>query len=106
MISGSTLSDRRGTWAFVLGVVAVTAGVLMHLPMFMMGRSMHYRLVGMPMDSEMYFGMAAIVIGCAVAAYGLLPRNVSAQLVASQGVVVSAPEDAPLTTAHWTLMSV
>jgi putative MFS transporter len=106
MISASTLSDRRGLWAFILGVIAVTAGVVMHLPMFMMGRSMHYRLYGMPMGAEMYFGMAAIVIGCLVAAYGLLPRNVSAQLAASQDVVVSAPEDAPLTGAHWMLMSV
>ena len=106
MISASTLSDRRGLWAFILGVIAVTAGVLMHLPMFMMGRSMHYRLAGMPMDTEMYFGMGAIVVGCLIAAFGLLPRNVSAQLAASQDVVVSAPEDAPLTAAHWTLMSV
>jgi putative MFS transporter len=106
MISASTLSDRRGLWAFILGVIAVTAGVLMHLPMFMMGRPMHYRLAGMPMDTEMYFGMGAIVVGCLIAAFGLLPRNVSAQLAASQDVVVSAPEDAPLTAAHWTLMSV
>ena len=106
MISASTLSDRRGLWAFILGVIAVTAGVLMHLPMFMMGRPMHYRLAGMPMDAEMYFGMGAIVVGCLIAAFGLLPRNVSAQLAASQDVVVSAPEDAPLTAAHWTLMSV
>ena len=106
MISASTLSDRRGLWAFILGVVAVTFGVLMHLPMFMMGRSMHYHLVGMPMGAEMYAGMAAIVLGCMIAAYGLLPRNISAQLAASQDVVVSAPEDAPLTRAHWSLTSV
>ena len=55
--------DRRGPWAFALGVVAVTIGVLMHIPMFMMGRSMGYRLYGMPMESDMVVGMVLIVGG-------------------------------------------
>ena len=38
-----TLSDRRGVWAFALGCLAVTAGVLLHLPMFVMGRMNHFR---------------------------------------------------------------
>jgi putative MFS transporter len=106
MVGTSTLSDRRGVWAFVLGVVMVTAGVLMHGPMFLMGRHNHFILYGMPMGTEMVAGMAAIIIGVAVAAYGLLPRNISRQLAASQDIVVSPPEDAPLSAAHWTLMSV
>ena len=106
MISTSSLSGRRGLWAFVLGVIAVTVGVALHLPMFLMGRSMHYQLSGMPMGAAMYAGMAAIVIGCVVAAYGLLPKDVSGQLAASQDIVVSPPEDAPLTAAHWRLMAV
>ena len=106
MISTSTLSDRRGVWAFALGVVGVTAGVLLHMPMFLMGRTTHFRLSGMPMGSEMYVGMATIILGVAVAAYGLLPRNISKQLAASQEIVVTPPEDAPLSRAHWTLMAV
>jgi putative MFS transporter len=106
MVGTSTLSDRRGIWAFVLGVVMVTGGVLMHGPMFLMGRHNHFILYGMPMGTEMVAGMAAIIIGVAVAAYGLLPRNISRQLAASQDIVVSPPEDAPLSAAHWTLMSV
>ncbi|MCH8615445.1 MFS transporter [Sphingomonas sp. SM33] len=106
MISTSTLADRRGLWAFVLGVIAVTAGVLLHLPMFLMGRSMHYQLYGMPMGTDMYIGMATIIAGVGVAAYGLLPRNISKQLAASQDIVVSPPEEAPLTSAHWSLMAV
>src|SRR5437762_3273641 len=106
MISTSTLSDRRGLWAFALGVIGVTAGVLLHLPMFWMGRMTHFRLYGMPMGSEMYVGMATIILGVAIAAYGLLPRNISRQLAASHEIVVSPPEDAPLSRAHWTLMSV
>src|SRR3954453_740012 len=106
MISTSTLSDPRGLWAFALGVVGVTDGLLRHLPMFLMGRMTHFRLYGMPMGSEMYVGMAAIILGVGIAAYGLLPKNISKQLAASQEIVVSPPEDAPLTRAHWTLMSV
>jgi len=106
MRHSSTLADRRGLLAFVLGVIAVTAGVLMHAPMFWMGRDMHFMLVGMPMGWDMVAGMALIVGGVAVAAYGLLPRNVSGILSASQDIVVSPPEDAPLSRAHWTLMAV
>jgi putative MFS transporter len=106
MISRSTLSDRRGVGFFIVGVIAVTVGVLMHLPMFWMGRHNHFILVGMPIGTDMIIGMAAIVIGIGIAAYGLLPKNVADQLAASQDIVVSPPEDAPLGRAHWTLMSV
>jgi MFS transporter, putative metabolite:H+ symporter len=106
MTSTSTLSDRRGLWAFVLGVIAVTAGVLLHLPMFLMGRHMGYRLAGMPIGSDMVVGMMAIVGGVGVAAYGLLPRDLGRQLSASQDIVVTPPEDAPLSAAHWRLMLV
>jgi len=106
VISASTLLDRRGLLAFILGVIAVTAGVLLHAPMFWMGHDMHFRLAGMPMGMDMIAGMALIVGGVGVAAYGLLPRNVSGLLSASQDIVVSPPEDAPLSRAHWTLMAV
>jgi len=106
MISKSTLSDRRGLWAFALGVILVTAGVLLHAPMFLMGEMTHYRLSGMPMGVDMYIGMTTIILGVAIAAYGLLPKNISRQLAASQEIVVTPPEDAPLSSAHWTLMCV
>jgi len=106
MKSSSTLSDRRGLWAFVVGVIAVTVGVLMHLPMFLMGRHNHFILYGMPVGWDMVAGMAAIVIGIGIAAYGLLPSDIAKQLAASQDIVVSPPEDAPLSRAHWMLMSV
>src|SRR3954452_10410909 len=106
MISSSTLADRRGLWAFVLGVIAVTGGVLLHAPMFWMGRHNHFVLYGMPIGWDMILGMVAIVGGLAIAAYGLLPRDIGRQLAASQDIVVSPPEDAPLSRAHWILMSV
>jgi len=101
-----TLADRRSLWAFMLGVVLVTGGVLMHGPMFLMGRNNHFILYGMPIGWDMVLGMVAIVAGCGIAAYGLLPRDISRQLAASQDIVVSPPEDAPLSAAHWGLMSV
>jgi putative MFS transporter len=106
MISTSTLSDRRGLWAFALGVILVTGGVLLHAPMFLMGRHNHFILYGMPIGWDMIAGMVAIVLGCGIAAYGLLPRDIARQLAASQEIVVSPPEDTPLGSAHWALMSV
>lgn len=102
----STLSDRQAVWAFVLGCVAVTIGVVAHLPMFAMARSMGYHLAGMPMDGMMLGGMALIVLGTLVAAYGLLPRDLAAQRAAAADIVVAAPEDAELGLAHWGLMAV
>jgi len=102
----SVLSDRRGAWIFVLGCAAVTAGVLMHVPMFMMGRDMHFMLAGMAMGWDMVAGMGLIIIGCLVAAYGLLPRDVAAHRAASESFEIAAPEDAHLSPAHWGLMAV
>ncbi|WP_235913287.1 MFS transporter [Croceibacterium salegens] len=102
----TALRDRRAASVFVLGVIAVTAGVALHLPMFMMAQDMGYRLYGMPMGQEMVWGMALIIGGIGIAAYGLLPRNVAEQVAASREIVVSPPEDLPLTPAHWRLMLV
>jgi MFS transporter, putative metabolite:H+ symporter len=106
MRSASTLRDRKGLWAFILGVLAVTAGVLLHMPMFLMAKSMHYHLAGMPMDPSMVFGMVLIVGGLIVASWGLLPKSIAAQRTAAQDIVIVAPEDAQLGKAHWTLMVV
>ena len=51
----------------------------------------------------MIFGMYLIIAGVAVAAYGLLPRKAHAAQAASR-ITVAAPEDAPLSRGHWTLM--
>jgi putative MFS transporter len=105
MRSGNVFTDRR-VWMFVLGCIAVTIGVLMHIPMFLMGKDMHFMLAGMPMGWDMVGGMGMIILGCAIAAYGLLPRDVSAQRAASESFEIAAPEDAHLGPAHWGLMAV
>ena len=102
----SFLRDRASVWSFAIGVVAVTAGVLLHLPMFWMGRAMGFRLAGMAMDPGMIAGMFMIIAGVALAAWGLLPKNVAAQVDASRHISIAAPEDAALTRAHWQLMAV
>ena len=60
--------------AFWLGCVAVAAGVLLHLPMYLMAAPMHYQLAGMPMDTGMLVGMVLIPGGVLLAGYGLMPR--------------------------------
>lgn len=100
------LADRRHLWAFATGCLAVTAGVLMHLPMFWMGRHTGFRLADMPMDLSMEAGMALIVAGILVAAYGLLPKRQPLAAAAGPEVAVGAPEDAALSPAHWRLLAV
>ena len=52
---GAITYDRPA--AFWAGIVAVTGGVLLHLPMYLQARSVHYRLVGMAVDRPMVIGM-------------------------------------------------
>lgn len=54
-------------WFFAAGCVAVTAGVLLHVPMFWMGRDMSFHLAEMPMDTGMIAGMWMIVVGIGLA---------------------------------------
>ena len=104
MATIAVLADRRHFLAFTTGCLAVTAGVVMHLPMFWMGRDNGFRLSGMPMDAAMWWGMLLICVGIAIAGYGLLPRRPPA--AQSHELTVSAPEDAPLGRAHYRLMVV
>jgi putative MFS transporter len=94
------LDQRRNAVAFWFGCALVTAGVILHLPMFVMARGSHFVLAGMPMDSGMLLGMAAIVMGYGFAGYGLLPKP-TAPREAGMLEAVAPPEDAPLTRAHW-----
>ena len=105
-MNAGVFSGRQGVWAFAAGCVMVTIGVLLHMPMFWMGRETGFRLEGMPMDSGMLLGMFLIVAGIGVSAYGLLPSALGPQIRAASRIAVHAPEDAPLSLAHWGLMAV
>jgi putative MFS transporter len=91
-----------------LGCLAIVAGVLAHGPMFLMGASMGYRLVGMPMDATMLTGMALIPLGLGLAAWGLLPRLEQMRRVAETQDVGAfhAADHVPLNRAHWLLVMV
>ncbi len=100
------LRGRASLAAFAAGCVAVTIGVLLHLPMLWVARDMDFHLAGMAMDNSMMFGMLLIVAGIALAGYGLVPKSVGAHLAGVPRLAVAAPEDAPLSPAHWGLMAV
>jgi putative MFS transporter len=94
----SLFSSRGHFWAFWIGCVAVTIGVLLHIPMFLMGRYTHYKLAGMPMGNGMLFGMFLIVAGFLATAYGLIPIRRGKR---TNWEEIAPPEDASLTKAHW-----
>src|SRR5580693_3478933 len=96
----SLFSSRNHALAFWSGSAAVIAGVLLHVPMFWMGRNTGFRLAGMPMDRGMVVGMALIVMGVIAASYGLKPGRPGRPAHGS----IKPPEDAPLTKAHWIQM--
>jgi putative MFS transporter len=91
--------------AFWLGFALVTGGVLAHLPMYLMGKDMGYKLVGMPMGMTMKLGMVAILVGLVVSVYGLMPKVPPTNAALVSKIRVSALDDAPLTRAHWGLIA-
>ena len=96
------LDARRNAGAFWFGSALVSVGVVLHLPMFVMGRHSGYVLAGMRMDPGMYWGMALIVIGIACASYGLLPTPMRIKSSSRSALPAMAPpDDAPLLAAHW-----
>ena len=97
MRDNSLFSSRNQFWAFWMGCIAVTVGVVLHLPMYLMARHSGYRLAAMPMGGGMLLGMALILLGFGGTAYGLIPKRIQ---TASYGEI-APPEEAPLTRAHW-----
>jgi putative MFS transporter len=92
--------------AFWFGAVVSTAGVLLHLPMYIDARVMGYRMVGMPADPEMIIGMVLIGIGLISSFYGLLPARVGAIAQQATRVRVRALDDAPIRPQHVYLLLV
>ena len=94
---------RNVFWA---GIAAVTAGVVLHLPMFFSAGDMHYKLQGMAMDAGMIVGMVLIVLGIAATAFGLLGGRPPAGTRSVANVSVKPLDDAPLGRAHVVLLLV
>ena len=95
--------------AFWAGCAAIIAGVLMHMPMFMMGRDTHWQMVGMPMDTMMLTGMALIPLGVLLSGYGLMPRLAQMRETLHGGarhLHFHVADNVALNRAHWTLVVV
>jgi putative MFS transporter len=98
--------------AFWCGTLAVVAGVLAHIPMFICASHMGYRMAGMEMDAMMLTGMALIPLGLLLAAYGLMPRmaQLRAQLRArdarQSGLQFHVADGVRLNRHHWNLVIV
>src|SRR6476660_5778071 len=95
--------------AFWTGCAAVVAGVLMHMPMFAMGRMTNWQMVGMPMDNLMLSGMALIPLGLLLSTYGLMPRlDQMRQTLHGNGnhLHFHIADGVPLNREHWTLVLV
>jgi putative MFS transporter len=97
----AVLEARRNTLAFWFGSALVTAGVILHLPMFLMARHSGFVLAGMSMDAGMVAGMAVIVLGIGFGAYGLLPKFADSPHEQTRWTAVYPPAGAPLTRTHW-----
>jgi putative MFS transporter len=97
--------SRREPVAWV-GIVAVSAGVLLHLPMYLGAADDGYMLEGMPVDTPMLVGMILIFLGLGLTAYGLFPRT---RVTAEAGVArvsVRPLDDAKINGAHVGLLLV
>jgi MFS transporter, putative metabolite:H+ symporter len=92
--------------AFWFGVAATTAGVLLHLPMFISGRAMGYHLAGMPMDTPMLIGMFLIIIGFGSSFYGLYPPSHEATGTSATRIRVGALDETRITKTHVALLVV
>jgi putative MFS transporter len=92
--------------AFWTGLAAVITGTLMQLPAYFDAADMGYKLNGMGFDTTMSVGMALMVIGIAVTAYGLVPRASKVVQGPPSRIRVQALDDAPITRAHVLLIFV
>src|SRR5712691_1616283 len=92
--------------AFWLGVSAVTAGVLLMLPMYFGARHQHYHLAGESVDGPMLIGMILTIVGIAATAYGLFPRLSQVSKGYVSRIRVRALDDAPIKPAHVALLAV
>ncbi len=95
--------------AFWVGCLLVLLGVLAHGPMFWMGRYTQWQMVGMPMTSDMWIGMALIPVGLVLSGWGLLPKNDSSRALIPDIEATRffrVADGASLNRAHWTLITV
>ena len=90
--------------AFWFGIVLISVGVILHLPMYYSARVMHYHMAGMAMDAPMKIGMGLIVVGLALTAVGVIPLRGGPDHERMTRLRVRALDDAPVRPAHVALL--
>lgn len=95
---GQSIVGRRAG-VFWAGCAAIALGVVLHLPMLAMAHRMDNHLAGMPMDPEMWVGMAAILLGVPAAIHGALPAR-RVRHDAHAGTNYEAADSTPLNRWH------
>ena len=100
-----SIIGERAVW-FWAGCAAVSAGIVLHLPMLVHAHQMAgNRLVGMPVDPWMHLGMALILLGVPLACWGALPRH-RAPHGSEAGTSYEAPDTTPLNRWHAGVLAV
>jgi len=95
--------------AFWIGTCSIISGVLLHLPDYFSTADMGYHMQNMAMSPQMLLGMALIIGGFLLAAFGLVPRKRSFATNEARdlsGYHFKSMDDAPLSPAHWGLLFV
>ena len=95
--------------AFWIGTFSIIGGVLLHLPEYLSTSDMGYHMHNMAMSEGMLLGMALIIGGILLAAYGLIPRNRTLAADEAQdlsGYHFKSMDNAELSPAHWGLLFV
>lgn len=92
--------------AFWLGCLAITLGVLSHIPMFLHAAPMGYQMAGMPMSTTMLVGMALIPAGLFLSGYGVVPRLTALGQREEIHLQFHVADQVPLNREHWKLVAV
>ncbi len=100
MTSATTALQYRKT-AFWAGCVAVSAGVLLHMPMYGESLKGGHHMSDMPIGIDMILGMVLIAVGVAAACYGALPARHRSLAEGHSAMRYEAPDDTPLGRAHY-----
>lgn len=98
------LNLGHASW-FWLGCAAISAGVVLHLPMLIEAHAMGNRLSGMSADAPMQAGMGLIFVGALLACWGALPRRTIARDVHSR-IKFEVADGTPLNRWHSAAMAV
>ncbi|HKJ30537.1 MAG TPA: MFS transporter [Balneolales bacterium] len=95
----------RNKSAFWVGFLSVSIGVSLQLPMYIDASDIGYKLVGHPMNTTMYFGIALVLFGLFTTLYSLIPPE-SIKDDGDYQLKIRALDDAPINPTHVGLLLV